>query len=159
MTRLKLMTTAIAMSIAAAGLSAAGAAEQTLNPKAIAITLPDKISWQRNDAGTAEAAILYGDPSKPGLYVEMLKWLPGNMSRPHWHPNDRIITVIKGTWWVGTGDKFDPASTVPLPAGTVVTHFGKEVHYDGAKEGEAVLMIVGEGPETSTPAATPPPAH
>ncbi len=89
----------------------------------------------------------------------LTKWLPGNMSRPHWHPNDRIITVIKGTWWVGTGDKFDPGSTVPMPAGTVVTHFGKEVHYDGAKEGEAVLMIVGEGPATATPAATPPPPH
>jgi oxalate decarboxylase/phosphoglucose isomerase-like protein (cupin superfamily) len=91
--------------------------------------------------------------------VVLNKWLPGNMSRPHWHPNDRVITVLKGTWWVGTGEKFDPDSTVPMPAGTVVTHFGKEVHYDGAKDGEAWLVIVGEGPATGTPASTPPPAH
>jgi hypothetical protein len=40
------------------------------------------------------------------------------MSRPHWHPNDRIITVIKGTWWLGTGDKFEPDTTVPVPTGS-----------------------------------------
>ena len=58
------------------------------------------------------------------------------MSRPHWHPNDRFITVIKGTWWVGTGEPFDPDTTIPVPAGSYVTHFGKEIHYDGAKDGE-----------------------
>jgi hypothetical protein len=155
----RLMTTAIALSVAAAGLSATSAAEQPLNPKAIAIKLPDQIPWKRNAAGTNEVAVLIGDPAKPGLYVEMFKWLPGNMSRPHWHLNDRYITVLKGTWWVGTGNTFEPDTTVALPAGSYVTHFGKEVHYDGAKDGEAWLLIVGEGPETPTPASTPPPPH
>jgi quercetin dioxygenase-like cupin family protein len=82
----------------------------------------------------------------------LTKWLPGHMSRPHFHPNDRFITVLKGTWWVGTGTKFDPDSTKAMPAGTFVTHFGKQVHYDGAKDEEAVLLIVGEGPATGTPA-------
>jgi gentisate 1,2-dioxygenase len=109
--------------------------------------------------GGAEIAILYGDPAKPGLYAVMQKWLPGNMSRPHWHPNDRMITVFKGTWWVGTGDKFDPDSTVPLPVGSYVTHSAKEIHYDGAKNEEVWLLMAGEGPATSTSASTPPPAH
>ncbi len=113
----KLTMTAIALAVAAAGLSTVNAAEQQLNPKAITIKLPDQIAWKRSAAGTNETAVLYGDPEKPGPYVLMFKWLPGNMSRPHWHPNDRMITVLKGTWWVGTGDKFDPDSTVPLPAG------------------------------------------
>ena len=111
---------------------------------------PGEIAWVRNAAGTNEQAVLFGDPSKPGPYVVRVKWLPGNMSRPHFHPNDRFITVISGTWWVGSGTKFDPNATVPMPAGTFVTHFGKQVHYDGAKEGDAILLIVGEGPATST---------
>jgi hypothetical protein len=53
---------------------------------------------------------------------------------------------------VGTGTKFDPDSTKAMTAGTFVTHFGKQVHYDGAKDEEAVLLVVGEGPATSTPA-------
>ena len=155
----KLTMTVIALSVAAAGLSTINAAEQPLNPKAITIKLPDQIPWKRSAAGTNETAVLYGDPDKPGPYVLMFKWLPGNMSRPHWHPNDRMITVLKGTWWVGTGEPFDPDTTTPVPAGSAVTHFGKEIHYDGAKDGETWLLIVGEGPATNTPASTPPPAH
>jgi len=152
-----LIVTAVALTVAASGLSAAGAAE--LNPKALAMKLPDQIPWKRNAAGTNETAVLAGDPEKPGLYVELLKWLPGNMSRPHWHPNDRYIMVLKGTWWVSTSLTFNPNETVAIPEGSYVTHFGKEIHYDGAKDGEVVLLIAGEGPETATPASTPPPAH
>jgi hypothetical protein len=39
---------------------------------------------------------------------------------------------------------------VPVPAGTFVTHFAKQVHYDGSKDEEVVLLITGEGPATST---------
>src|SRR5260370_29433096 len=104
----KLTMTAIALSVAAAGLSTINAAEQQLNPKAITIKLPDQIPWKRSTAGTNETAVLYGDPPKPGPYVLMCKWPPGTMSQPHCHPNDRMITVRKGTWWVGTSDKLDP---------------------------------------------------
>jgi oxalate decarboxylase/phosphoglucose isomerase-like protein (cupin superfamily) len=157
MKALKLIAAAIGLSIVAPGLAAAGGAE--LNPKALTFELPDQIPWKRNAAGTNEVAVLHGDPQKSGLYIEMFKWLPGNMSRPHWHPNDRYITVLKGTWWVSTSSTFDPESAVPMPTGSYVTHYGKEIHYDGAKNEEVWLLIVGEGPETATPASTPPPAH
>jgi len=122
-----------------------------LNPSAIGYKLPNQIKWVEGQNGAAQA-IIAGDPAKPGLYVVLTKWHPHHMSRPHFHPNDRFITVISGTWWVGTGTKYDPDSTVAMPAGTVVTHFGKQIHYDGAKDEEALLEIVGEGPATATPA-------
>jgi hypothetical protein len=53
---------------------------------------------------------------------------------------------------VGSGPKFDPANTTAMPAGSFVTHFGKQVHWDGAKDEDAVLLIMGEGPATSTAA-------
>jgi quercetin dioxygenase-like cupin family protein len=126
-----------------------------LNPAAVTFKLPDQIEWKSQPGGSAGAlsAVLAGDPSKEGLYVQMVKWLAGNhFSHPHFHPHDRFITVLKGTWWVGTGTKFDPNATVPMPAGTFVTHYGQQVHFDGAKDEDAVLLIVGEGPGTSTPA-------
>ncbi len=76
------------------------------------------------------------------------------MSRPHFHPNDRFFVVISGTWWMGTGETFDPASTVPAPAGSYVIHYGGKVHYDGAKDEETVIQVWGMGPATSTPAGT-----
>jgi quercetin dioxygenase-like cupin family protein len=122
---------------------------ESLDPKAIAIKLPGEIKWP-GGAGGAEQIVLAGDPSKPGLYVILVKWHAQRNSRPHYHPNDRFITVLSGTWWVGTGRKYDPDSMKPVPAGSFVTHFANEVHYDGAKEGEAVLQIVGMGPATAT---------
>ncbi len=139
----------LASVLAAAVANSVAAAE--LNPAAVAFKLPDQLQW-RDPTGAAgvNQAVLQGDPTKPGLYVVMNRFKPGNFSRPHFHPNDRFITVVKGTWWVGTGNKFDPEGTVPMPAGTFVTHFGKQVHYDGAKDEEVVLIIVGEGPATLT---------
>jgi quercetin dioxygenase-like cupin family protein len=122
-----------------------------LNPAAINIKLPADLKWTTQPSGISEA-VLYGDPTKPGLYIVLGKWAPNHMSHPHFHPNDRYITVLSGTWWVGTGDKYDPASTKPVPAGSYVTHFAKQIHYDGAKDGEVLLQIVGQGPATSTPA-------
>src|SRR5690242_7366307 len=134
------------------GLAMPGDAAE-LNSAAVVYKLPDQIKWNPPSAAGAQNSVLVGDPSKPGLYVVLNKWLKGNhFSRPHFHPNDRFITVIQGTWWVGTGTKFDPANTVPMPAGTFVTHFGKQVHWDGAKDEDAVLLIMGEGPATATAA-------
>jgi quercetin dioxygenase-like cupin family protein len=123
----------------------------TLNPKAIAVKALADIQWKGSGRG-ADQIVLAGDPSKPGLYVILIKWNPGSSSRPHFHPNDRYITVLSGTWWVGTGRKYDPDSMRPVPAGSLVTHYANEVHYDGAKDGEAILQIVGMGPATATPA-------
>ena len=131
-----------------------GSAQQEVG-KGVEVTTPDNIKWVKNAAGTQETAVLFGDPNKPGPYVIRLRWLPGNMSRPHFHPNDRFFVVISGTWWLGTGTKFDPDSTVPVRAGTYVYHKAGGIHYDGAKDEEAVIQVWGMGPATSTPAEAP----
>jgi quercetin dioxygenase-like cupin family protein len=122
-----------------------------LDPKAVVYTLPDQYKW-RDPTGAAgvNQVVLHGDPTKPGPYVVLNRFKPGNFSKPHFHPNDRFITVIKGTWWVATGNKVDKENMVPMPAGSFVTHFAKQVHWDGAKDEEAWLIIVGEGPGTLT---------
>ena len=124
-----------------------------LNSAAVAYKLPDQIKWNPPSAAGSQNSVLVGDPSKPGLYVVLNKWLKGNhFSRPHFHPNDRFITVLNGTWWVGTGTTFDPDNSVAMPAGTFVTHFGKQVHYDGAKDEETTIIVIGDGPATTTQA-------
>jgi hypothetical protein len=130
----------------------ASAAE--LNPAAVTYKLPDQIPWGPVNAAGAQSAVVVGDPSKPGFYMVYNKWTKGNhFSKPHFHPNDRYIVVLQGTWWVGSGPKFDPENgTVPMPAGSFVTHYAKQVHLDGAKDEDAVLLIMGEGPATSTAA-------
>jgi len=88
----------------------------TIDPAAMAYRLPATIEWRDNPNNPGvKSAVLYGDPTKPGPYVVRVKWLPGNMSRPHSHPNDRFIVVLSGTWWAGTGEKFAPENTIPMP--------------------------------------------
>ena len=144
MTRTRLLRS-LWMTASAASLFAlfglANAAEP--DPKALEYKLPENIKWTGKGAQTA---VLYGDPAKAGLYIELMKWPPGSGSRPHSHPSDRFITVISGTWWVGTGTNYDMATTKAMPAGSFVMHHANEIHYDGAKDGEVVLQIVGIGP-------------
>ena|SRR5215216_5930910 len=135
--------------IIVAAINPASAVE--LNPAALIYQSPDQLKW-RDPLGVSgvNQAVLHGDPTQPGLYVVLNRFKAGNFSRPHFHPNDRFITVVKGTWWVATGNKFDTDNMVPMPAGSFVTHFAKQVHWDGAKDEEAWVLIVGEGPATLT---------
>ena len=118
--RQSLTRRAIVSAIAAAaffGVALAPAAEP--DPKVLSYKLPSQLEWKTSESGIKQV-VLVGDPSKPGLYVILGKWEKGKMSRPHFHPNVRYITVVSGTWWVGTGAKFDPASTKAMPAGSFV---------------------------------------
>lgn len=93
--------------------------------------------------------VVTGNPREAGFYTIRAKFAPGTMSRPHWHPEARYITVLKGTWWAGTGEKFDPNATTPVPAGGFAIHTPGKVHYDGAKDEEVIVQISGIGPSAT----------
>lgn len=126
-----------------------------LDPAALHFTAPASIPWVHDPVG-ADTAVIAGDPKSDGWYVMLVRWTPHHMSQPHWHEHDRFISVLSGTWWVGTGSRFAPDRTVPMPAGSVVTHFARHAHFDGAKDATCILEIVGQGPDTAHPAATLP---
>ena len=156
MTAITRLIIACALASIAAGCATNTESTARIDPAIASFIEPKDIKWVPNAAGTAESAVLYGDPTKPGLYITRNKWKAGNMSRPHFHPNDRLIVVLSGTWWVGTGDVFDPNNTVPMRAGTYVTHYAKKIHYDGAKDEDTIIQIHGIGPAASTPAERKP---
>ncbi|HET9627762.1 MAG TPA: cupin domain-containing protein [Kofleriaceae bacterium] len=112
---------------------------------------PEEVVWTDKPGFTGmKFATLAGDPSKPGLYVIRAKFSPGTMTRPHWHPEARFVVVLQGTWYAGEGDVFDPAKTVPLKAGSFMSHPPKGHHFDGAKDEEVIVQIVGMGPSGTT---------
>ena len=92
-----------------------------------------------------QEAILFGDPDKAEMYVIRVKFPPHLMDLPHWHPNDRFVTVLEGTWYTGT------ARAVLLGPGSFMMHPAKAVHWDGSRGDETVVVqIIGYGPGTST---------
>jgi hypothetical protein len=113
-------------------------------------TTPDEVKWMdRPGYDGVKFAVIAGDPSKPGLYVIRARFSPGSMTRPHWHPEDRFVTVLQGTWYAGEGDTFDPDKTTPLKAGSFMLHPAKAHHFDGAKDEEVIVQIVGIGPSAT----------
>ena len=111
---------------------------------------PEEMKWVPVEGGLgAQTAILAGDPAKPGIYVIRMKFPPGVMSRPHTHSQDRFGIVVKGTWWTGTGADFKPEATVPVKTGGYMKHPKGGAHFDGAKDEEVIVQIIGMGPVES----------
>ncbi len=136
------------------GIAAVAAAAVTVpssfaaeDEKGFVIVMPNEVVYGKNPAGSGpDLAVIAGDPTKEGFYIIRARFAPGVMSRPHHHPGDRHVTVISGTWWAGKGENFDPNATTPLGPGSYMLHPAGEVHFDGAKDVEAIVEIKGIGP-------------
>ena len=116
---------------------------------AFPIVQPEQIQWR--DAGKGiKIAVISGDPSKPGPYVIRVIFPPGVMSAPHYHREDRHITVMQGTWLAGTDDSWDPKATQPLKTGSYMQHPAGAIHYDGGGTEGATVQIMGMGPSSTT---------
>jgi quercetin dioxygenase-like cupin family protein len=137
--------------VAVAFAASAPLAQSVHGEDGVVRVAPDEVQWRDLPGYSGmQGAVLDGDPRKPGVYVLRVKIPPGLMTRPHFHAEDRHITVISGTWWVGTGDSFDPAKAVAVKAGSYVKQPAGTHHFDGAKDEEVVLQIIGVGPGGTT---------
>ena len=91
-----------------------------IDPNETQVMLPDQYQWKPGLPGapaqSVETVPVFGVTDKPGLYVVLIKWHPGFMSAPHTYVTDRLCFVISGTWWVNSGENFEPENTVPVPA-------------------------------------------
>jgi len=148
---MRLSRAAFGIAVFVAGISAAFAQADAPkpDPSHITFTLPKDIAWKTGES--MDQAVIFGDPAKPGIYGLLLRWKAGHFSRPHFHNTDRYAYVISGSWWVSANDTYDISKTYPMPAGSVVTDLAGKVHFDGAKNEDALLELVGMGPVTTTP--------
>jgi hypothetical protein len=106
---------------------------------------------QPEEALKEDRTLIFGDPDKPGFYIYRNRFHPGVMTRPHIHDQDRWVTVIKGTWWTDEGDVYRPDKTLPVKTGGVMFHPKGLHHYDGARDEETIVQIMGMGPVHTTP--------
>jgi quercetin dioxygenase-like cupin family protein len=112
----------------------------------------DKLTWRATEGNTlgVETAVVEGDPSKPGYYLTINHFPAGVMSRPHYHPDERYIIVLRGTWYTDEGKEFRPSQTVPLKPGDFMRHPAGGPHYDGALDEDTWVAIGGYGPTNAT---------
>ncbi len=119
-----------------------------LGEGAFKAVLPEDIEWKVFPAfpPSARLAVLVGEPSQPGPYVVRVKLPSGVKLMPHRHPEDRVYTVISGTFYIGLGDRFDADKLVAYPPGAVVVLPGDTYHFHWAKSGEYVTQVTAIGP-------------
>ena len=131
-------------------ITAAAAQADQLQPARVT---PDELTWKPTPTGNQQA-MLAGDPQKAGVYAYRTRFPAGFRNQPHFHPDERIVTILSGTLLVGYGEQFDESKMKALPAGSVFTEPSKQPHFVWAKDGEVVIQVIGHGPSATTPVAT-----
>ena len=115
------------------------------------VKLPEEIVFKGPLSGPPQTAILYGDPTKPGVFVTRVKFSAGWKDMPHWHPDEvRTVAVLSGTFYFGSGDKWDESKFKAYPAGTFYSEPPKATHFTWAKDGDVIIQITGVGPSAKT---------
>lgn len=137
------------------GINAAQAAGA---PMKIIIATPQQLSVTQSASKTVgvsqvsgqSAQVLYGDPTKPGLYTVLLRLEPHKRIMPLSHPDSRFVTVLSGTFYVGFGDKYDETSLKALPPGGIYTEPAKANHFGETRDEPVLVAITGYGPSGTT---------
>ena len=101
------------------------------------------------NAGT-QTVMLKGDPAKPGLYTMLLRVGPNTKIEAHAHPDDRVATVISGTWYFGYGRQFNESALKMLPPGSVYTEPPNTNHFAMTRGEGVTIQITGSGPSGTT---------
>ena len=90
--------------------------------------------------------VLFGDPTKPGLYTIELRVAPNSVIQAHTHRDTRTAVVISGLWSFGYGPKNEQALVKALPPGAFYTEPAGESHFARTGREAATVSITGYGP-------------
>ena len=91
---------------------------------------PEQMNWEPNPRvpGLGVARII-GSGGDSGPYVYRVKFPKGRVVQAHSHPDDRLYTVISGTWYIGWGTTYDESKLTALPAGSFYTEPAGAPHF------------------------------
>lgn len=113
---------------------------------------PDDITWGDGPPTIppgAKMAVLQGNPGQAGPFTVRLKLPADYKIAPHWHPIDDSVTVISGTVYFGSGEKFNTAELKAYPAGSFWLTPAKSPHFVWSKN-ESIIQVQGIGPNAIT---------
>ena len=144
MTRFLFAVAALGTIVAAA----AGATNLAENSKKEIVGLTaDEVRWFTPPyyKDGRQRAQLFGDSSQGGTWIDRVKMPGGARVLAHTHPQEELVTVIEGTWYLGKGTRFDSAKLRGYPAGSFIVIRAGIPHFVAAKEGTVVVQLSGVG--------------
>ena len=123
--------------------------EKRLTPAEYAFPLQGNPGTGSSGVGGIETVVLKGDPDRAGLYTIMLRVPAHTRIAAHAHRDDRVATVISGTWQIGYGDRFEEARLKALPPGSFYTEPSGRNHFAETGDEAVVVQITGFGPSST----------
>jgi quercetin dioxygenase-like cupin family protein len=93
----------------------------------------------------ARMAVVSGDPSQAQPFELEFSMPSGYRVAPHFHPTDETVTVKRGTFVVGMGDKFDLKQAKALKKGEQETMPAQQHHFAMAR-GKTLIDVKATGP-------------
>lgn len=94
----------------------------------------------------AKIAVLEGDLKAAAPFTMRIKLPPGLKIGVHTHPAVERVTVLSGTFYFATGDKYDPAKAAAYKRGDgFMVPIGMPM-YGYTKKEESIIQIHGVGP-------------
>jgi len=97
------------------------------------------------------SALIAGNPKEGPNYTVIVKFSPNTKVPAHFHPDQRVITVISGTYYLGGGEKFDEGALKPYRPGTVIIIPARAPHFSGSKDDGTVVLESGDAATGTTP--------
>ena len=137
---------ALLIVFATAALGAQGTGEQRVTPSEVKWPAPTAGGVGTSGVSGTQTVVLKGDPTKPGLYTLLLRVGPNTKIEAHAHPDDRVATVISGTWYFGYGRQFNESALKALPPGSFYTEPPNANHFAMTRGEGVTIQITGTGP-------------
>ena len=142
----------IVLSITRAQINDSG---KRMSPAEIDSIKPTTAGPGTSGVGEIQTRLLKGDPNKAGLYTIQLTVPANTKIEAHTHPDDRVATVISGTWYIGYGNRHEEANLKALTPGSFYTEPPNAAHFARTGATSVVLQITGYGPTGTTYVESP----
>jgi quercetin dioxygenase-like cupin family protein len=135
-------------------LGAAACGVLLLHPGLIAETRKEAIALRPQDiqwftpayyTDGRQRAHLLGDSEKGGNWIDRVRIPGGSQVLPHRHPDDEVVTVLEGSWYLGMGEKFDQAKLRAYPAGSFIHIPAGVPHFLATPDGPVIVQASGHG--------------
>jgi len=142
----RFLSAAAAVATIVAAVAWATSLAETTKKEIVGLT-PDKVRWftPAYYKDGRQRAQLFGNSSKGGAWIDRAKIPADARVLAHTHPQDELVTVIEGTWYLGEGAKFDSAKLREYPAGSFIVIPAGIPHFVAAKKGSVVVQLSGVG--------------
>ena len=108
---------------------------------------PAEIQWTvlRQSPALARADV-HGRQDGTGPFTFRVRASAGHRLLPHTHTDDRLITVLEGTYWSAVGETWDESRLVAYPRGSFYVVPAGVAHFSAVLDGETEFQESGIGP-------------